>query len=168
LFAVAMAAYVRISADGFANTVYLVTKIATKAHPTGGTISFWYPLPHMRKVFVICMLLLMPFRGFIGDAMAYQMLMTDHHSAPATQGVAAKPDSKQITQRMPCHTESAPALDDEPQQSKCTVCEVCHSSMAIDSGSFSGFNSPNKSAPLLSSSIWLSADLLRITKPPVF
>jgi hypothetical protein len=153
---------------GCGNAFGFLTKIATKAHPACGTFSFWYSPVHMRKVFVICMLLLMPFRGFVGDAMAYEMLLSDPHSAPATQGVAAKPDSKQITQRVPCHTENAPALDDEPQQSKCTVCEVCHSSMAIDSGSFSGFNSPNKPAPLLSSSIWLSAELLRITKPPVF
>jgi hypothetical protein len=121
----------------------------------------------MRKMFVICMLFLIAIRGFVGDAMAYEMLLSDHGSAPSTQAVAAKPDSKQTTQRMPCHTENAPSLDDEPQQSKCTVCEVCHSSMAIDSGAFSGFNSPNKSAPSLSSSIWLSAELLRIIKPPV-
>jgi hypothetical protein len=122
----------------------------------------------MRKVILICMLLLMPIRGFIGDAMAYEMLLSDHRSAPSAQGVAAKSDSKQMAQRMPCHTENASGLDDESQQSKCTVCEVCHSSMAIDSGSFSGCNQPNKSTPSLSSRIWLSAELLRITKPPVF
>jgi hypothetical protein len=121
----------------------------------------------MRKIFVICMMLMMPLRGFIGDAMAYEMLMPDQPSAPSAQMAASKPDLKQVAERPPCHVESAPALDDEPQQSQCTACQACHFSAVIYSGCSVQLATANQAAPVQSLGFWHSAELVRLAKPPV-
>jgi hypothetical protein len=121
----------------------------------------------MRKIFVICMLLVMPLRGFIGDAMAYEMLMSDQPSVPSAHIAASKSDLKQAAERPPCHMESAPALDDEPQQSKCTACQACHFSAVIYSGCSAHLATANQAAPVQSLGFWHSAELVRLAKPPV-
>lgn len=121
----------------------------------------------MRKIFVICMLLVMPLRGFIGDAMAYEMLMSDQLAVPSAQIAAAKLDSKHVADRLPCHTESASALDGEPQQSKCTACHACHFSAVIYSGCSARLAAANHASPEQWLSFWHSAELVRFSKPPV-
>lgn len=113
------------------------------------------------------MLLLMPIRGFIGDAMAYQMLTSDLNSALLFEVTTVKSDAKQATEHSPCHMENASSLDDEPQQSKCTACQACHSNAVIYTGSSARLSAANHAAPVQLRSFWHSAELVRLAKPPV-
>ncbi len=120
-----------------------------------------------RRLFLSLFALMIAARGFVGDAMAYEMLMSDQPSSLSAQMAAAQPYLEQAAERTPCHTQSAHAVDDDPQQSQCTACQACHFSAVIYSGCCAHLATANHAAPAQSLSFWHSAELVRLAKPPV-
>jgi hypothetical protein len=121
----------------------------------------------MRTILIIAMLLLMPIRGFIGDAMAYEMLASDLKSVSLLEVTTPKSDIKQAAEHSPCHAESSASLDDEPGHSNCTACQACHYNAVIYADSSARLATANHAAPAQLLSFWHSAELVRLIKPPV-
>ena len=145
----------------------------------------------MRRFLLIAMIIMLPLRGMVGDAMAMQMTSQPFAQAVASEAVAtdsvavhAYPTKDignldtqiavQKTSGMPCHDmlgQDVSGTDDAAQQSSsnaCTSCQVCHLS-ALTSGSVTSV-SVNTAHPALAFAphYWASAELSQSTKPPVF
>jgi hypothetical protein len=139
----------------------------------------------MRRFLVLLMLLMLPIRGLVGDAMAYSMVPL---TPTKTQNQAASPrhitpenianysisTSENIEKngvitnvKPPCHTDSTSTeyTNTEPQQ--CNTCEVCHLSVAV--ALVYGQNkvhSPTQPT-VQSASAWHSAEPRLIAKTPI-
>jgi hypothetical protein len=121
----------------------------------------------VRKIFVIVMLLLMPIRGFIGDAMAYDMLISGNSSALAVSAVITEQAEAASIGKHPCHMDASSALDDDSQQNQCTSCQACHFSALLDHLTRSRLHSQSNATPVQTLAFWHSAELQRQAKPPV-
>jgi cytochrome c553 len=121
----------------------------------------------VRKIFIVVMLLLMPIRGFIGDAMAYDMLISGKN--PALMVSAATSEQADIAPagQHPCHMDAAASPSDDSQQSQCTTCQACHFSALVDHLTHARLPSQPSAAPAQLLAFWHSAELQRQAKPPV-
>ena len=80
----------------------------------------------MRHWFLVLMIALLPLRGWVGDAMAVEMLTQPAHAAMATDGHGA--DHGQCA----CDEHAASAEDGgDHQHSACDVCNVPALAMAL-------------------------------------
>jgi hypothetical protein len=139
----------------------------------------------MRRYLAILMLLLLPIRGLIGDAMAYSMLPGALTSAnivqqKATNLIAApaivywataaidhtNPDKKATAQ--PCHMAMAEADSNDNVQNQCTTCQACHLSAATPLQMPSGLLQTATALPEQRQALWHSAERRLIAKTPVF
>jgi hypothetical protein len=120
----------------------------------------------MRQFLVMLMLLVMPFRGFIGDGMAYEMLATNQDAASKSQMTSA-PHPLTTVERTPCHTDSASGMEETLSQSQCTTCQVCHLSAMLDHLTCARLPLQGSAAPAQSLAFWHSAEPQRQAKPPV-
>jgi hypothetical protein len=123
----------------------------------------------MRKFLAISLLFLMSIRGFVGDAMAYEMLLSDQKSTPSAQVqlVDTEPNAKAETEHFPCHMDSASPVYAESDLSQCTTCQVCHLSAVLYSNDAVALTLSCNAAPTQALAIWHSADLKRPAKTPV-
>jgi hypothetical protein len=121
----------------------------------------------VRKIFIIAMLLLMPIRGFIGDAMAYDMLLSGKNSVPAASAVFTERVEIAPAGKHPCHMDASSAPRDDSQQGQCTSCQACHFSALVDHLAHPRLSSQCSAAPVQSLAFWHSAELQRQVKPPV-
>jgi hypothetical protein len=138
----------------------------------------------MRRCLVIFMLLLLPIRGWVGDAMAYSMLPTGQspaHTAAqnATHSGAAYAHIQRAgididhqnplptTAAHPCHTDLAAADDSDSTPSQCNSCQVCHLSAATPLQLPSGTLHTSAALPAQRAAPWTSADPRLLAKTPV-
>ncbi len=144
-------------------------------------------------ILVAIMIIMLPLRGLMGDAMAVQMgtahLAQAAASASATHLVAALEYSTlasgQFNQKTvaskaatkPCHTvagldvqtvdDAAPQKASSTQNTTCTSCQVCHLS-AVTVDRVASVAVVLAQAPLaFAPQYWVSAELSQLTKPPV-
>lgn len=143
---------------------------------------------NMRRFLLILMLLLLPLRGLMGDAMAYSMLPPALHEAPVNSENTTKsianyliPTSEKIEKsdlnnaddivQSPCH--SAEASGDSTnnststESSQCTTCQVCHLTTFLPLSSISGLAHTVVDLPSQAIALWHSAEPRRIAKTPV-
>ncbi len=118
------------------------------------------------------MLFLMPIRGFIGDAMAYDMLISGKNSASMVSvRVVSAATSEQAdiapAGQHPCHMDAAASPSDDSQQSQCTTCQACHFSALVDHLTCTRLPLQGSAAPAQSLAFWHSAEPQRQAKPPV-
>jgi hypothetical protein len=140
---------------------------------------------YMRRWLVIFMLFLLPIRGLVGDAMAYSMLPTAGNAAVnptqnAMHSVAARAifdwagsvfgheNSSEASAKPPCHLAVATVDNDDPQQSKCTTCQVCHLSAATPVQLPDALVHTAASLPQQRDLQWHSAEPRQLFKTPVF
>jgi hypothetical protein len=141
----------------------------------------------MRRFLFALLIVLLPLRGWMGDAMAYSMLGlgTNSHTSVNTDAtyLAANNDHMTLTlasnpantapqsaSSHPCH--DAGAQDDtqanaSPASSACTACQVCHLTVSLPQAPCT-LTQTLSSAPIAQPPVlWASADLSVLTKPPV-
>jgi hypothetical protein len=139
----------------------------------------------MRKWFVVLMLFLLPIRGLVGDAMAYNMLpgaltATNIVQQKATNLVASPAifhwataafdptKSVETASAHPCHMSMAQADNSDSMQNQCTACQVCHLSAATPLQMPSGLLQTATASPEQRQALWHSAEPRLIAKTPVF
>ena len=142
----------------------------------------------MRRFLLLVMIIMLPLRGMVGDAMA--MEMTSKHLAQATSSqtvatnlvavharstaASANLASEKPALKMPCH-EMLSDADDGGNDSvssasnvNCTSCQVCHLS-ALTMGNIISVSVNTAHAALaFAPHYWASAELPQATKPPLF
>jgi hypothetical protein len=139
----------------------------------------------MRRWLVIFMLLLLPIRGLVGDAMAYSMLplgpsgsqaptQTAMHSEAAyalptsASGLSSHQGAAPSAAKAPCHMKLAAVDSTDPQQTQCTTCHACNLSAALPLLLPSGILQTAAVLPLQQAAQWISADQRLLAKTPVF
>jgi hypothetical protein len=139
----------------------------------------------MRKWFVVVMLILLPLRGLVGDAMAYSMLpgaLTVAQTAQqkATNLVAAPAifywataaldytNSVKAATTPPCHMAMAEGDSKDSMQNQCTTCQACHLSAATPLQLPSSLLQTATALPEQRQALWHSAEPRWIAKTPVF
>jgi hypothetical protein len=149
----------------------------------------------MRHRLLIFLILLLPIRGLVGDAMAYSMLPSSLHNAPAVHSVpAVEPTSATdiaaayaifhwvsgslgaadgraknagSTAIAPCHMAAGQLDATESTQSQCTSCQVCHLSVAALGQVPAGLLQTASALPQHQQALWHSAEPRSIAKTPV-
>jgi hypothetical protein len=133
----------------------------------------------MRQLLVIFMLLVLPLRGWTGDAMAYGMLGGQVGKVTAINSIAAHTNIPSVSDAfvnesapiaMPCHGINTASADDSQStpatQNQCTHCQVCHlSPFAVHTSATPVVLLP-QAAPVHNHTKWMSADVSRLSKPP--
>jgi hypothetical protein len=118
------------------------------------------------KRFVLALLItLTVFRGFIGDAMAFEM--SARMASMAVAGSAAQDGAHQHAQSaMPCHS-----MDEDgglpEHMNACNTCQVCHLSAFVSMSAFGAWRDQPVAAPQVCAESFASAEALRLSKPPI-
>ena len=143
----------------------------------------------MRRLLLIAMIIMLPLRGVVGDAMAMQMTNQSFSQAAASEtvttnfvaaraysvkaiGDSGSAKTEKNVSSMPCHDmvdQAVNSAEDTASQSSntvCTSCQVCHLTAAcLDSVSTSKVRAAHP--PLaFAPPYWASAELPQATKPP--
>lgn len=134
----------------------------------------------MRRLAFILLILLMPLRGWAGDAMAIQMAL--HPGVPHAAATEAAPGSEhhgataqadhrnqaQPANAVDCtdHAAADSAAPDSHCQT-CTMCQACHSlAITLPASALPGAE-PLNALPLLPAQFFASADRAPGLKPPI-
>jgi hypothetical protein len=137
----------------------------------------------VRKNISLFIILLIALRGFIGDAMAYEMTAgmlktstanTQSMDSNATKLVApsaySMPAIGQFSSEkvasMPCH-EAADDTDVDSNSHSCSACMVCHSPLAQLFTVVTSQSQQAQAYVMLQDRAWMSAELSLFQKPPV-
>ncbi len=145
----------------------------------------------MRRWIVVFMLLLLPIRGLVGDAMAYSMLPaavaastnaaadTPASHSDATNSVAVPAafhwlsglfdyqNAPQSMAGMPCHQDVAQAGEPDASVNQCSTCQACHLSAATPVQWQASLPALTTALPLHRPLLWHSAELRPLLKTPV-
>jgi hypothetical protein len=135
----------------------------------------------MRRFLYVLLILLLPLRGWTGDAMAMQMAMPGQH-APAA-GVAQHADAHAPS----AHAHSQPvaklaAADcaehvgqsddgDAPDASHCeacAMCQTCHTVAVLLPLDLLAASPPGPVSPAATPPVYASADRALLLKPPIY
>jgi hypothetical protein len=132
----------------------------------------------MRRWFIVMMVLLMPIRGIIGDAMAYAMVPAMPTPAIVQpQKIAANvalkaPTADAAPSAMPCHMGKS-AKSDTPQAkanaaaNACSACQVCHASVLLPFTLVPALLALPSTAPTYTALAWRSAEPRQLAKNPI-
>lgn len=142
----------------------------------------------MRHLLLALMIVLLPLRGWVGDAMAMQLLpgttqapqhtlhsmahssatMTAHgaeaHAHPAARAQGNCPDHATMTQAPAEQSQQA----DSGDCSTCVACQICHSVALTPVTLHLGASLLPASPPAASSHAYFSAERALGFKPPIF
>ena len=131
----------------------------------------------MRRWFILIMIALLPIRGWVGDAMAADMV-TQRIAALAQVSVTAqKPADTAADPHADCHGKAAahsPAAEAGTEAAipvtdcgSCTSCQVCHSVGMATGASATPLVTAPHAAPPLRGTHFASAEPARGFKPPI-
>lgn len=134
-----------------------------------------YHLEMFRVLLLAVMIVLMPIRGFIGDAMAIGM--QSHSSSETTAHQSARVDKNKLLE---CHEHAGSVsvqkshikvTSVEKQNSggcsNCSLCDVCHSVAFTLSGMQDALDVMSSLHPQDGKSAYLSAERATSLKPPI-
>jgi hypothetical protein len=115
--------------------------------------------------FVLALLItLTVFRGFVGDAMAFEMSARMASTAVASN--AAEVSASHHGQAsMPCH-----GMDEDDgleHMSACNTCQVCHLSAFVSASTLGTLHAQPAATPPVCAESFASAEALRLSKPPI-
>ena len=143
----------------------------------------------MRKFLLLAMIILLPLRGLMGDAMAAQMLPTTLQQAelafdsggendisliadiPYSTGAADAFDHKKtaVIATAPCHDGTATVGDDGVvAKDACSTCQACHLSAFVSNSPLVMPMTIAEAKPASPVVQWVSAELSLLAKTPVF
>jgi hypothetical protein len=108
----------------------------------------------MRRFFFSLLIVIIAFRGMVGDVMAVGMASAPMQSSEQAQHV------------MPCH-DAAETDDQGALFGQCKTCQVCHLSACLTPSITANLDRLSIAAPLLRSESFASAEALRASKPPI-
>ena len=134
----------------------------------------------MRRLFLALMILLLPLRGWVGDAMALEMATRGSAAAQNTIILIAE-NPHQSSDSTRFHSDSQPAAasgahcdghgdgtDESPNHNTvCFACEVCHTVAITDHTLPPGLLALPVSTPLSATFSDTSAANTRAAKPPI-
>lgn len=127
----------------------------------------------MRILILVLAILLLPLRGWIGDAMATQVAVQAVRGTPAAATSALEAPHAMHSMEGMAHDEAAP---DEPHaqdasshdcQSTCSSCQLCHSVAMTFQVAVPMLSEAPRGAPAGAISTFASADTARGLKPPI-
>lgn len=121
----------------------------------------------MRHIFLILLIVMLPLRGMVGDAMAVQMMMpgspaTDILENPPCKAIAIG-DNKQSA--MPC--QDVVAAESDADCDACVSCDVCHLSAFVSTFATASLAMTVEVKPASPEVQMVSAELILVVKPPV-
>jgi hypothetical protein len=117
------------------------------------------------KRFVLALLItLTVLRGFVGDAMAFEM-SARMASMAVTSNATQDSASHHAQAGTPCH--SMDEDDGIEHMSACNTCQVCHLSAFVSASNFGALHGQPAAAPPVCAESFASAEALRLSKPPI-
>jgi hypothetical protein len=126
----------------------------------------------MRRWFILLMIALLPIRGWVGDAMAADMLTQRLHTLAPVQAATTQPADAHADchGKTVAHNPAQPVAGNAPDIAdcgSCASCQVCHSLvLAAASGTASAVSAPH-AAPPVRGTHFASAEPTRGFKPPI-
>lgn len=122
----------------------------------------------MRRIFLILLIVMLPLRGMVGDAMAVQMMMPGSPAADILENPPCKAiaigDNKQSA--MPCQDVVA-AESCDADCDACVSCDVCHLSAFVSTFATASLAMTVQAKPASPEVQMVSAELILVVKPPV-
>ena len=135
----------------------------------------------MRRLLFVLLVLLLPLRGWVGDAMAIQMALPGHH-APAS-GAMQHADSGSEPVHSHMSTIASAAADDCAEQTgaqdtgnesdashceACAMCQTCHTVAVLQPPDLLAANQASPTSPPAIMQVFVSADRTLFLKPPIY
>lgn len=117
----------------------------------------------MRRWFFLLLIVLLPLRGWIGDAMAMQMALPDPHAHVSAPALAGAGDCNG-------HAGAQDAGDpiDGAHCDTCTLCQSCHTVAVLPAPEWLAATQAGPVAPAATMHVFASADRALFLKPPIF
>lgn len=128
----------------------------------------------MRRLFLVLLIALLPIRGWVGDAMAGQMI-GQHLAATSIAAVAVDEQTASLPGHDGCAGHAgatqapaeAPSTDINADCGTCTSCQVCHSVVIAPPSVDSGISPVQHRVAAQSGMRFASAEPARGFKPPI-
>lgn len=135
----------------------------------------------MRHWFFVLLIMLLPLRGWVGDAMAMQMALPGQHHAPVAGAMQhADGDSGAAHTQVNSVTASAAgdcgghtAAQDTGDESDtvhceaCAMCQTCHTVAVLPPAEFSAVAQVSPTSPPATMQVFASAERALFLKPPI-
>ena len=128
----------------------------------------WYH-NDMRRFIFILMILLLPLRGWMGEAMATEMATMNIVAVQATNTLA----TVIYPLKMACQTATCTKLlssnkaESSDTKSTCTHCQACHATGLVNTVQITSFDQVQYAQPLAQASQFVSANIAHSQKPPI-
>jgi cytochrome c553 len=121
----------------------------------------------MRRFIFILMILLLPLRGWMGEAMATEMaainiIAIKAENKPASIDIKVEKSMSDCDMHKTAETESSSA------KSTCTHCQACHATGLVSTVEITSFGQVQYAQPLAQLSQFASASIAHSQKPPIF
>ncbi len=135
----------------------------------------------MRRWFFVLLILLLPLRGWIGDAMATQMAMPGHHALASGATLHGDGDSgpEHVHASAVASTASADCAEhtgghhigdamDATQCETCAMCQTCHTVAVLQPASLPTVAQISPRSPPAAMRAFASAERALFLKPPIY
>jgi hypothetical protein len=117
----------------------------------------------MRRWFFVLLILLLPLRGLIGDAMATQMAMPGHH-APAISPMLHEDGASGSAH---AHASSVGEAMDAAHCETCAMCQTCHTVAVLQPAGLPTVPQISPRSPSAAMHRFASAERALFLKPPI-
>jgi hypothetical protein len=120
----------------------------------------------MRRFIFILMIVLLPLRGWMGEAMATEMATMNLIASQAinTPATANLTDSNSMVD---CDMHKTKTADNKPAKALCTHCQACHATGLLSTVQIISIDKVNYTQPLAQASPFASASIALSQKPPI-
>ena len=124
----------------------------------------------MRRFIFIVMILLLPLRGWMGEAMATEMATMNVIAAQAINTPASidLPIENGMSDCDMHKTTKANKAATSEAKSTCTHCQACHATGLVSTVKITSFGTVQYAQPLAQASQFASASIAHSQKPPIF
>jgi hypothetical protein len=120
----------------------------------------------VRYFILILMIVLLPLRGWMGEAMATEMAAMNLVASLAinTPTSIDLPIEKNMSD---CDVHKTAKIESSSTKSTCTHCQACHSTGLISTVQITSFDQVQYAQPLAQASQFASASIAHSQKPPI-
>jgi hypothetical protein len=120
----------------------------------------------MRRFIFIFMILLLPLRGWMGEAMATEMATMNMIAAQAIN-TPASIDLSTAKSMPDCDIHKTVKAESSTAKPTCTHCQACHATGLISTVQITSLDQVQYAQPLAQASKFVSANLALTQKPPI-
>lgn len=135
----------------------------------GGTTPFFSGtaiIPLVSRFFILLLIVLLPLRGWSTEQMTTQMAVQATVQMTLGAAVDAMPADCPMRAQQVASNSDAPMGEPESQRS-CQSCQLCMPLAALQTLTLQAFTAPPHTHTVASAARFVSADLVRDTKPPI-